>query len=121
MSQSPLLARSCSACSRTSRKTDISQRPAARIFPAAGLFHAPSPRLPRHPLPSYKQAEVLRPRLRRRRPRDHQLLRLAGPAPEIAGTEKPAQRASFDPKGVRPAHGNRRVVGVLAVVAIDVA
>src|SRR5947207_1704154 len=65
--------------------------------------------------------EALRPRLRRCLPRVDQLLRLAGPAPEIAGTEKPAQRAGFDPKGVRPAHGNRRVVGVLAVAAIDLA
>ncbi len=67
-------------------------------------------------------AAALRPRLRRCLPRDDQLLGLAAdPAPEIPGTEKLAQRARFDPKGIRPAHGDRRVVGVLAVMAIDLA
>src|SRR6266704_495251 len=70
MSQSPLLARSCSACSRNSRTTGIydARRPGLSRQP--GFFCAPSPRIARDPLAGVAAADAGELALEDRRERE---------------------------------------------------
>ena len=43
------------------------------------------------------------------------------PAPVIAGTVEPAERASLDAERVRALHLHRAVIGIAAVAAVDIA
>src|SRR6478672_1934469 len=58
-------------------------------------------------------AQARRALLRRCLPRDDQLLGVAAdPAPDLAGTEEPAQGAGFYAKQIRSLHGDRCVIRV---------